>query len=254
MDPSSQTHSTTTSTQPALRKSKSVGTLRSKPRRITSLIRRFFSECSSALTKLKSLSDIALAEDDEVDAFFESSDSDYLPRRQGSGSLKQIELQFLSDYRSYKSLEGISKHYLNLDPKIIMDTGETLGKIPYKNLDISKVREKLESSERTMFTSDISTDDSDSSKDKKQNVGEMLWNYRRSLWLESNSDAEDRNVTHESLKNIPKSFYPTIYSNLIEKSKPLKEGKRINLQDLLEVINEGWIQEQRWERAAKGLA
>lgn len=199
-----------------------------------------------------------MTEDDEAEAFFESSDSDFFPRKQGGGSLKQIEQQFLSDYQNYKSLEGISNHYHSLDSRITMVSSDDLSKIPYRDLDISKLREKMESREKSIvFTSDISTQGSEESKNKKQNVGEVLWDYRRSLWLESHSDEDgaDNTVNKQAaIKDIPKGLYPTIYSNLIEKSKPLKEGKRINLQDLLGVINEGWVQEQRWERAAKGLA
>lgn len=255
MDPYSQTQFKTASTKSTLRKSKSVSTLRNKPRRITGLIRRFVTGCNSVLTKLKSLSDIALAEEDEVDALFESSDSDYFPRRQPMGNLKHVEQQFLNDFQKYKSLDGISEHYLSLDTKIDMN-GEQFDKIAYKDLDIAKLREKLESENLTLFTSDISTENSDETRREKQNLGEALWDFRRSVWLKSNGDkdAVETDAARDTHKDIPKNCYPAIYSNLIEKSKPLREGKRINLQDLLGVINEGWIQDQRWERAAKGVA
>lgn len=252
MNPSSIAQSSTTSIQPTLRKSKSLSSLRNKPRRITGIIKRVF----SVLTKLKSLSNIALSEDNEAEDIFGSSDSDFFPRKQSRGS-KQIEQEFLSDYHTYKSLDGISNHYRNLDAKN-MGSSEDLGKISFKDLDVSKLRVKMQSSESmTAIISNSPAENSEEREGTKENLGEVLWNYRRSVWLENRSDengAESKESNRKAIVDLPKTLYPRIYSNLIEKSKPLKDGKRINLQDLLQIIDDGWVQEQRWERAAKGLA
>lgn len=88
------------------------------------------------------------------------------------------------------------------------------------------------------------------------NIGEKLWELRRSKWLAKDADSDkklEHRIEEMSISHIPRESYARIYCNLVDKEKPLKGGRRLNLADLIQVINAGWIAEERWERAARGL-
>ncbi|CUM50282.1 unnamed protein product [Debaryomyces tyrocola] len=130
----------------------------------------------------------------------------------------------------------------------------------YHDVDICKVREDLSLQLKQIVSSESVADTSKSTlreRGSQINLGEMLWEYRRSKWLATNPEGELRAEEHLhqlSIAHIPKNSYVRIYNNLVDKGRLLKNGKRINLSDLIKVINAGWIAEERWERAAKGLA
>ncbi|CAK9435629.1 uncharacterized protein LODBEIA_P03560 [Lodderomyces beijingensis] len=88
------------------------------------------------------------------------------------------------------------------------------------------------------------------------NVGSILWEYRRLKWLEATNNPRKirERVAASSISYIPKENYVKVYTSLVEKNKCLKDDKHINLGDLIEIINAGWIAEERWERAARGVA
>ncbi|EEQ36022.1 hypothetical protein EJF18_10162 [Clavispora lusitaniae] len=260
MEPSSFNETTPTSTQPGLRKARSTSTLRKRPKRISLLVKRFVTECNSILTKLKSLSDTVLTEDEDVADLFQVTDAEFFLHKQGSGGLTKAERQFLSDYKNHKSLDAIVMHYQKIESAETNSSVEDSGKMTYKDLDVTRLRQKMETKDNSaQLASDLSTESSQEPDDlKNQNVGEFLWDYRRTLWLEHDKDSVEEKLqnsdTHVAMENIPPSSYSKIYMNFIEKSKPLKDGKRFKLKDLIDIINAGWVHDQRWERAAKGLA
>lgn len=87
------------------------------------------------------------------------------------------------------------------------------------------------------------------------NLGEKLWDERRKRWLETTLTSEKKNQrqTALSLAHVDSKMHAQIYTMFVEKSKPLKSGTRINLNDLMNVINAGWTKDAKWERAARGL-
>lgn len=88
------------------------------------------------------------------------------------------------------------------------------------------------------------------------NLGENLWEERRSRWLETTLSGPEEIKNRQaalSLSHVNAKLHPQIYTMFVEKSKPLKSGTRINLEDLVGVINAGWTKEAKWERAARGL-
>lgn len=130
----------------------------------------------------------------------------------------------------------------------------------YYEVDVCKLREELASHLKQIDLSESITDASKSTlreTGSQINLGEILWEYRRSKWLATNSKGESRAKEHMhelSIAHVPKNSYVRIYNNLVDKGRLLKNDKRINLRDLIKIINAGWISEERWERAAKGLA
>lgn len=88
------------------------------------------------------------------------------------------------------------------------------------------------------------------------NLGEKLWEERRNRWLETsldNAELVSQRQSRLSLAHINSKLHPQIYTMFVEKSKPLKNGARINLEDLVSVINAGWTKDAKWDRAARGL-
>lgn len=132
--------------------------------------------------------------------------------------------------------------------------------VSYHDVDICKMREDLSLLLKQIVSSESIADASKSTlreRGSQINLGEMLWEYRRSKWLITNPEGELRAEEHLrqlSIAHIPKNSYVRIYNNLVDKGRLLKDDKRINLSDLIKVINAGWIAEERWDRAAKGLA
>lgn len=88
------------------------------------------------------------------------------------------------------------------------------------------------------------------------NIGETLWNYRRTKWLHTDKTAEELEdrISCNQIEELPQELQVKIYTNLVNKGKVLKKDKELNLQDLVVIINAGWEAEDKWERAAKGLA
>lgn len=89
---------------------------------------------------------------------------------------------------------------------------------------------------------------------KNENIGEILWEYRRNQWTTGNVDQSKIAASRLFFDQIPKDSYVKVYNNLVDKGRSLRPDRRINLFDLMKVINAGWVAEEKWERAAKGLA
>ncbi|CAB4256177.1 similar to Saccharomyces cerevisiae YLR407W Putative protein of unknown function [Maudiozyma barnettii] len=81
-----------------------------------------------------------------------------------------------------------------------------------------------------------------------------IWKYRRDLWQKRTTDVtkEDIDERREEFQQIPSEYYDRIYKKLVIEDKPLREP--LNLQDALKVINSGWTETKKWERAANGIA
>ena len=129
--------------------------------------------------------------------------------------------------------------------------------VSYHDVDICKMREDLSLLLKQIVSSESIADASKSTlreRGSQINLGEMLWEYRRSKWLITNPEGELRAEEHLrqlSIAHIPKNSYVRIYNNLVDKGRLLKDDKRINLSDLIKVINAGWIAEERWDRAER---
>ncbi|CCF56017.1 hypothetical protein KAFR_0A05820 [Kazachstania africana CBS 2517] len=84
--------------------------------------------------------------------------------------------------------------------------------------------------------------------------GEMIWNQRRTLWSQdlTKLTPEQLRERREKFSSVPKDCYTRIYKKLVVDDKPLRDP--VNLQDAIKIINAGWIETQKWENAAKGLA
>lgn len=236
-----------------------------KPKKFGLILRRLSTEWSNFITKVKSLSEGGFSDDEAVCELFESSDEDTFDRFQRSSVARQspIEHQFLLDIKEYKSLDKLYQAKRK-PPMTYLASLDDLSsnKATYRDLDMVKLRDDMETRVKTTTVlSDTSTDSSrrGSSHEPKQNIGETLWEYRRSKWLTPKDGVDTNDRINELTAGLPvrqisKDLYPRVYANLVEKSKPLKQGKRINLEDLINIINAGWVSEEKWERAARGLA
>ncbi|SCU97504.1 LAFA_0G11760g1_1 [Lachancea sp. 'fantastica'] len=83
---------------------------------------------------------------------------------------------------------------------------------------------------------------------------DRIWRRRRELWCKPTDNAQlavaARN--RERFEEIAPRHYVRVYRKLVVDGVPLKRA--LNLQDAVRVINAGWVETQKWERAAKGLA
>ena len=81
-----------------------------------------------------------------------------------------------------------------------------------------------------------------------------IWEHRRELWQQTTNDITDSDIeeSREEFQKIPSEYYDRIYKKLVIEDKPLREP--LNLQDALKVINAGWTETKKWERAANGVA
>ena len=131
------------------------------------------------------------------------------------------------------------------------DGESTAAEIVYNDIDMIELRKEFEMWVNSKNTSDT---DSKSTLFSQSNIGTTLWEYRRNKWLICNDPEKfETRLQETSISHIPKESYAKIYTNLIEKNKTLKNNKHINLLDLVKIINAGWIAEEKWDRAARGL-
>lgn len=131
------------------------------------------------------------------------------------------------------------------------DGESTAAEIVYNDIDMIELRKEFE-----MWVNNKNTSDTDSKSTlfSQSNIGTTLWEYRRNKWLICNDpEKTETRLQETSITHIPKESYAKIYNNLIEKNKTLKHNKHINLLDLVKIINAGWIAEEKWDRAARGL-
>ncbi|SCV04701.1 LANO_0G11826g1_1 [Lachancea nothofagi CBS 11611] len=84
--------------------------------------------------------------------------------------------------------------------------------------------------------------------------GDQIWQRRRELWVKPTEDAQPKLAerNREKFNEIAPRHYARIYRKLVVESIALKRS--LNLQDAIKVINAGWVETQKWERAANGLA
>ncbi|EGW33179.1 uncharacterized protein SPAPADRAFT_60485 [Spathaspora passalidarum NRRL Y-27907] len=189
------------------------------------------------------------------------------------------EEQFLKDFKKYKSLDNMAEAY---SPKenpsdsakvqttlqdIIrqqygdlregsddedLEEDDTEYDISYHDLDLNQLRKEFE--QLIVGNSDGNISSDTDTLFSQSNIGSTLWEYRRSKWLANNHPEKlEARLKSSSIDHIPKDTYVKIYNNLIDKSRQLKDSKRINLKDLIKIINAGWIAQEKWERAGRGL-
>ncbi|CAI5756614.1 unnamed protein product [Candida verbasci] len=185
--------------------------------------KKISTEWNLFINKIKNLSDEVFNIDDIIDDLFEDSEGEYY-----TSTDKEIDSNF-PDYSNMKLKDIIRHHHFN---KEIDTYDESDEEIDYDN----------------EFNIDLN--------DKNLNVGNLLWEIRRKNWLKPNKSPEEVNERIRSgliTEYMPKDSYLKIYNYLIEKNKILKSDKHINLLDMMKIINYGWIAEDKWERAAKGL-
>lgn len=166
------------------------------------------------LHKVRLFSDEVFGDDESVDHLFDSTRV-FDKMKRWRG---QQDESFLNEYRLYNSLDKM--YEAHQDAKL--DTAVRL-------VQVSTLEESL--------------------------CGEELWEQRRARWLSGEKEAKEKVRSRYDeclLAHISRELYPRIYTGFVEQGKLLK--RPINLKDLVDVVNAGWVVEERWERAAKGMA
>lgn len=246
---------------------------KNKHRRANVLLKRATNEWNNFWTRIRSLSDVVLAVQDDFDELFVSSDSDgeFEQLAKVNRGYTSAEETFLRLYKKHKNLEKMYEYHQQANDEVRSSTtmgsespnspdlgiirkgaitelqheGEstTVESTNYEDLDICKLREQMESQQLSL------------SRSSKLCLGEKLWDYRRNAWLTptKNEDEVEAHIEDHSLAHVPREALPKIYTNLVDRGRVLKEDKHVNLKDLTRIINAGWIAEEKWERAAKGL-
>lgn len=196
----------------------------------------------------------------------------------------QLRSKGANKERSVK-LEDVIRHctsasntnYFKLEDDIDIDNendefnelnNDTINQIDFQDIDVCKIRNEFEAHYKKINEAyDDSTESSNTTLDpetsqnlKAPNIGETIWEFRRKRWLSTNLTGDDykekiqQRLDSLSISHVPKESYSKIYTNFVDKGKLLKEEKKLNLGDLIKIINAGWISEEKWQRAAKGLA
>lgn len=234
---------------PTLRKQPSNNLIRSKK---NSIFKRLAFEWNSLLSKIRSVSDEVFLSDEIVNEYFENqlSDDSFDRIIRLNKGYKSPEENFMEKYRKYKSLDKMTeidtvdstKKSISLQDLLSNDENNDL---QFLDLNVEKLRQEFEQTNSC---------ESSSNNTIQSNIGTTLWEYRRNKWLMNNDPKKvKQRVIETSIDHLPKDAYIKIYNNLVEKGKPLKKDKRLNLKDVVKVINVGWIVEEKWDRAAKGL-
>lgn len=83
--------------------------------------------------------------------------------------------------------------------------------------------------------------------------GPELWEKRRKLWLKEtpSNTLEEAEKSRAAFNGISPKKYGAIYKRLVLEDAHLKQS--LNLQDVIKVINAGWVETSKWDRAAKGI-
>lgn len=239
--------------------------------------------------KFKEVSKEVLQDSDSVKSFFEEEDSEDLLDKvlRAERGYMSPEERFLKELKKHKSLQGLveshksemsggllnevdlqEKAHVNLldyirhsniksdeDILHILSMDET----PFKDIDLCEIREELDRriDEEIETAGEEHMDiPSESNIKYNTNIGEALWEYRRKKWLKSSVYTVEEIRTRRNklfIQSLPKDAYARIYYNLVNKGKSLKANKRLNLRDIVQIINAGWTEESKWERAAKGM-
>ncbi|KAK6458708.1 uncharacterized protein RJT20DRAFT_131868 [Scheffersomyces xylosifermentans] len=174
--------------------------------------------------------------------------------RQSSGNSTVTSDNNTSGLHGKKSANGILAEDDETDHSDD-DLSNEFNEVSFHDIDLFKLRQELENhAKREATSTDSGSSKSTLHNNQQGNIGTSLWEYRRAKWLvDSNPQRTEQRILNSSIEHIPKDSYVKIYNNLVDKGRSLKNEKRINLRDLMKIINCGWIAEDKWERAAKGL-
>ncbi|AAS52762.1 AER078Wp [Eremothecium gossypii ATCC 10895] len=84
--------------------------------------------------------------------------------------------------------------------------------------------------------------------------GPKLWHIRRELWTAptANNSVQEAAEHRASFRKIKPHYYPRIYRKLVLDDRPLSQP--INLEDVMKIMDAGWLETNKWERASRGLA
>ncbi|OBA22519.1 hypothetical protein METBIDRAFT_11346 [Metschnikowia bicuspidata var. bicuspidata NRRL YB-4993] len=243
--------------------------------RFLSVLRRVSSEWNCLLHKLKLASQTGHSDGEALDSLFESSDDDFferIPRLKKCCSATSPEARFLEDFKKYKLLEEYHRG---------THTGTSAGSLSemapsvesphvplYRALDVLRLRQgcagepDLESLPARTHELELTSQEAvlkDQILSRDENLGNALWEIRRARWLIPDDECEDVEQKVEqraaglAVKQISQDAYPQVYKDFVVNARPLKTGKRINLEDMVVVIHAGWVHEKVWESASKGL-
>ncbi|CAK7896639.1 hypothetical protein CAAN1_03S04566 [[Candida] anglica] len=265
-------------------KSKSQKNQVKKHSKVGTFLHKLTSGCSLFFLRLRALSDEVFSHDEVLrEIFVDSGDEDELDpltfmdrHAKSNKGLNKAEEKFLADFTKEKSLENMYiKHQLAINnvterrkvqapvlPSLqdvlrqqsqsdITSSTQDSSEIPFDVVDVHKMKKEfdLESNTLENFGDEITLP-------APTNIGDVLWRYRREKWLQTNLSQQqiEQRVNESAIDFIPREAYAKVYTHLIDKGKVLKDDRRLNLKDLIEVINAGWVAEEKWERAANGLA
>lgn len=247
-------------------------TKKNRRSKVNTLLKRATSEWGNFWARIRSLSEVVFAPDGSFDELFETSDSEGAFERltKVSKAYTSAEEAFLQEYRKHKSLEKMYEHHQQGNDEIRSSTtmgsespvGQDVGLLilkrigsdnqevgstavestNYDELDVCKLREQMEQDKQEPMSSGDC-------------LGEKLWKYRRNMWLTPTKNEEDieDHIVEQSLSHLPREALPKVYTNLVDRGRVLRQDRYVNLEDLTKIINAGWIAEEKWERAAKGL-
>ncbi|GEQ69515.1 hypothetical protein JCM33374_g3187 [Metschnikowia sp. JCM 33374] len=247
--------------------------LRRRTRRFSSVIRRVNNEWNCFVLKLKSATHFSYSDEEALDSLFESSDEDFFeraPRSRKCCKYSAAELKFMDDLKSHNSLERYYEENRDETPEAedMPSNSNTSHTKLYHALDVSRLRDKYEVDGQSGISSGASEDEVHLTNKEallkeriysaEKNLGTALWEIRRARWLTPDEcdDVEEKvrqRASEQSIKHIPRDMFPRIYREFVEKAKPLKPGKYINLEDMIAVINSGWVHDKVWDSASKGL-
>ncbi|SMN22694.1 similar to Saccharomyces cerevisiae YLR407W Putative protein of unknown function [Maudiozyma saulgeensis] len=194
--------------------------------------------------------------DEQIDAMFRRNKKDanvvkfnkILHERDSGASLSQcnpvtssqLEMK-LTDERSTENAVSMSPSNMtqvrDIDEEMNSDDDEENEEETFDNYDDVEACRLLRSEQGEPFVGAIE-----------------IWKYRRDLWQKKTTDItkEDIDERREEFQQIPSEYYDRIYRKLVIEDKPLREP--LNLQDALKVIDAGWTETKKWERAANGIA
>lgn len=244
--------------------------------------RRLTQGCALFAHRLRNISDEIFLSDEVVREYFGDSDSDDsaddLMMPHAAAAATTPEEDFLRQYRQTKSLDKMcrtqsgaaaSDQSVPLREMLAASMGRAGGAdtaVGFHDLDVCQLRYELESDllgapgsaaleALAVLLVPTAATTALAAPPLELNIGEALWEYRRSKWLATSKLPQEiaAHVAATLLAALPTELHVRIYNNLVEKGKPLRSGKRINLLDLVVVINAGWVADEKWERAAKGL-
>lgn len=228
-------------------------------KKVSGLFRRILIEWNLFCLRLKSISEEVFVTDEAVEELFEEKDSDLSDRISRSNrGFNHTEEQFLHEFKKYNNLDEMCKAHQSIELDASSKETRTYrldevvnSTVGFSDIDFSKVRLELEA--RSVVS------DTSSNTISEVNLGEQIWEVRRKKWLTPQAGENVRQKLEarwaiSTIRDIPLDSYPKLYTQFVDKSKHLKENKKLLLHELIKVINAGWVAEERWQRAAKGLA